>query len=92
VPGPENLSFNEMARILSQVLQREVHYRQVSLEAFRAQLVGRGMSDAVADGYVAMMRAKNEGLDEAEPRDAANTTPTTFRQWCEAELKPLVLR
>jgi hypothetical protein len=33
-------------------------------------------------------RAKNEGLDTGEPRTSANTTPTTFCQWCEEELKP----
>ncbi len=30
-------------------------------------------------------------LDNAEPRTAENTTPTSFRQWCEEVLKPAVL-
>jgi hypothetical protein len=38
-----------------------------------------------------MAWAKNEGLDNAEPRTAENTTPTSFRQWCEEVLKPAVL-
>jgi hypothetical protein len=35
--------------------------------------------------------AKNEGLDNQEPRTPESTTPTSFRQWCEEELKPAVL-
>ena len=38
-----------------------------------------------------MAAAKNEGLDNAELRTSENTTPTSFRQWCESELKPTVL-
>jgi hypothetical protein len=38
-----------------------------------------------------MMRAKNEGMDNASQRTPANTAPTTFRQWAELELKPAVL-
>jgi hypothetical protein len=26
----------------------------------------------------------------AEPRTPQNTTPTSFRQWCEEELKPVL--
>jgi len=29
-----------------------------------------------------------QGLDTAEPRTPASTTPTSFRQWCEEVLKP----
>ena len=38
-----------------------------------------------------MMRAKNEGMDDATPRTPEHTGPTTFRQWAEKELKPAVL-
>ena len=39
---------------------------------------------------VDMACAKNEGLDNAEPRTSENTTPTSFRQWCAEVLKPAV--
>jgi hypothetical protein len=45
----------------------------------------------MAQGTLDMMVAKNEGLDNAEPRTHKNTTPTSFRQWCEEVLKPAVL-
>ena len=91
VLGPEDLSYAELAAIVSDVLGREVRYQQVSFDALKAQLIGHGMSDAFAQGYVDMMRAKNEGMDNVTARTSANTGPTTFRQWAEEELKPAVL-
>ena len=86
VLGPEDLSLNDMAQIMTEVLGKPVRFQPVSFEAFHA-----GVSGAMAQGLVDMMRAKNEGLDNAEPRTAANTTPTSFRVWCEAVLKPAVV-
>lgn len=88
VLGPEDLSFNDMAAILSDVLEKPIHYQQIPFDTYKAGFVGRGMSDAMAQGMVDMVRAKNEGLDNAEPRTPENTTPTSFRQWCEEELRP----
>ena len=88
--GPQDLSFKEIAAILSDVLSHEVRYQQVPFDGFRAQLMQRGMSDEFATGYVDMMRAKNEGMDNVAERTSANTAPTTFRHWAEGELKPVV--
>lgn len=35
--------------------------------------------------------AKNEGLDNAEPRTPLSSSPTSFRQWCEDVLMPAVI-
>lgn len=91
VLGPEDLSFNDMAGIMSDVLGREVRYEQISFEAYKAGFVARGMSEAMAQGMADMARAKDEGLDNAVRRTPANSTPTTFRQWCDEELRPLIL-
>ncbi len=88
VLGPEDLSSNEMAATMSDVLGKSVRYQQVSFNVFEAQLRGQGMSDAFVQGFVEMMRAKAEGVDAAQPRTPEGTTPTSFRQWCEEELKP----
>jgi uncharacterized protein YbjT (DUF2867 family) len=91
VLGPEDLSCNDMAGIMAEVLGKPIRYQQVSFETYKAGFVERGMSDAMAQGMTDMAWAKNEGLDNAEPRTAENTTPTSFRQWCEEVLKPAVL-
>lgn len=91
VLGPEDLSFDDMARIMSEVLGRPVRHQRIPFEAFKARLLERGMSEAFAQGYVDMMKAKDSGLDDAEPRTPESTTPTGFRRWCEDVLKPAVL-
>ena len=91
VLGPEDLSFNEMAQILSDVLGRPVQFRQTTLDQVKGQMTANGMGEAMAQGYVDMMAAKSAGMDNAEARTPAGTTPTSFRQWCEEELKPAVL-
>jgi len=90
VLGPEDLSFNDMAAIMSDVLGKAVRCQRVDYDAYKAQFVGAGMSDAMAQGMTDMARAKSEGLDNAEPRTPQNSTPTSFRQWCMEVLKPKV--
>ena len=91
VLGPEDLSFNDMAQIMSEVLSQPVRYQQITGQAVKDRLTGAGMSEAMAQATVDMMIAKDQGLDNAEPRTPESTTPTSFRQWCEEVLKPAVL-
>jgi hypothetical protein len=49
------------------------------------------MSEGMTQAMINMMVAKNEGLDNAEPRPPKSTTPTSFWQRCEEVLKPAVL-
>ncbi|WP_406348446.1 NAD(P)H-binding protein [Streptomyces sp. NBC_00144] len=90
VLGPEDLSADDMARIMSDVLGRPVRYERQSLDDFRATLTGHGIGDAIAAGYVDMARAKDDGLDDGVRRSPATASPTTFRTWCEEVLKPVV--
>jgi uncharacterized protein YbjT (DUF2867 family) len=88
--GPEDLSFNDMAQIMSQVLGKEVRFQQITFGAYKDRFVHLGVSDAMAQGYTDMAWAKNEGLDNGVQRTPENSTPTSFRQWCEEVLKPTV--
>jgi uncharacterized protein YbjT (DUF2867 family) len=89
--GPEDLSNNDMAEIISQVLGKPVRFQQITFEAYKDRFVSFGMTDAMAQGMTDMAWAKNEGLDNAVQRTPANSTPTSFRQWSEEVLKPAVL-
>lgn len=91
VLGPEDLSFNDMAAIMSDVLGKPIRYQQIALSDYRAGFVQRGFSAPMADGMADMAAAKDQGLDQTEPRTPDNTTPTSFREWCKSELKPAVL-
>jgi uncharacterized protein YbjT (DUF2867 family) len=92
VLGPEDLSFNDMAQIMSDVLGKPIRFQQISFEAYKARFIELGMSEAMATGMTDMAVAKNNGLDNGERRTPENTTPTSFRQWCEEVLKPAYLR
>jgi uncharacterized protein YbjT (DUF2867 family) len=88
--GPEDLSYNDMAEIISQVLGQDVRFQQITFEAYKDRFIRLGMSDAMAQGYTDMAWAKNQGLDNGVQRTPQNSTPTSFRQWCEEVLKPAV--
>jgi uncharacterized protein YbjT (DUF2867 family) len=90
VLGPEDISANDMARIMSEVLDRPVRYLRQSLDDLGATLAGHGLGAAFVRGMVDMMRAKDEGLDAGVPRTPKTASPTTFRQWCDEVLKPAV--
>jgi uncharacterized protein YbjT (DUF2867 family) len=91
VLGPEDLSFDDMAQIMSEVLQRPVRYQQAPGPDYKARMMQFGMSEAMAQGLLDMSLAKDAGLDNAVPRTAQASTPTSFRQWCQDVLKPAVL-
>ena len=72
-----------MKHIEAAVVRHEAEY-------FKAGFIERGASRAFAQGMTDMMRAKNEGLDNAEPRTPENRTqpvPAVGRRG----LKPAVL-
>lgn len=87
--GPESLSMNDAAAILTEVLGRKVEYVEIAMDDFHAALLARGASPAMADGMVAMMVAKNAGLDTHQTRTAESSSPTTFREWAKQNLQPV---
>jgi uncharacterized protein YbjT (DUF2867 family) len=91
VLGPEDLSFNDMAQIMSEVLGKPMRFQQIPFEAYKSRFIELGMSEAMAQGMTDMAAAKNNGLDNAEPHTPESTTPASFRQWCEEALKPAVM-
>lgn len=91
VLGPEDLSINDMAAIMTDVLGKPILFQQVSGDAYKGQLMKFGASERFVQRLVDMYVAKDNGLDNAEPRTPENTTPTGFRQWCEEVLKPAIL-
>ncbi|MCK8676709.1 NAD(P)H-binding protein [Streptomyces lichenis] len=91
VPGPPDLSPDDLARIMTEVLGRPVRYRRRPLDELRSALLGHGLHEAFVDGVVEMKRAKGEGLDAGVDRSARPGPATTFAQWCADTLKPAVL-
>ncbi|MFJ1869291.1 NAD(P)H-binding protein [Streptomyces sp. NPDC088097] len=91
VLGPQDLSPDDVARIMTEQLGRPVRYERQPLDELYATLVGYRLDEAFAQGVVDMKRAKNEGLDAGVTRTPHTTSPTTFEQWCAQTLKPATL-
>ncbi|MEU5901816.1 NAD(P)H-binding protein [Streptomyces venezuelae] len=92
VLGPQDLSPNDLARIMTEQLGRPVLYERRPLDDLLTSLLGHGLDKAFAQGIVDMKRAKNEGLDAGVTRTPATSTPTTFHDWCTQILKPAILK
>ncbi|MFC4908747.1 NAD(P)H-binding protein [Actinomadura gamaensis] len=89
VLGPEDLSANDMAEIMSEVLDRPIRFQQISPEEQKALLISYGASEDAAQGLIDMMTAiDRDGIYHAQPRTPGSRTGTSFRQWCEDVLKP----
>lgn len=92
VLGPEDLSFNDQAAIMSEVLGRDIRYQQISYEQFRQGFMDRGATASFATGYADMYRAKDEGIDNTASRATRNVGATSFRLFSEQVLRPLIAR
>ena len=91
VMGPEDLSHDEMAVIMSEVLGRPIAFRPTSKDDFVSGMEARGASHGVSQWLADMFEqgaADPYGSATAASRE---DTPTTFRQWCLEVLKPMVL-
>ena len=91
VLGPEELSYADLAAIVSDVIGREVRYEHQTYTAYKQAAMARGLTDAFAQGYVDMLRAKEEGMDNVAPRASAIIGMTSFRQWAREELQPALV-
>ncbi|MEU8589429.1 NAD(P)H-binding protein [Streptomyces sp. NPDC048664] len=91
VLGPQDLSPNDLARIMTGQFGRPVRYERQRLDELHTALVGFGLDQAFVQGIVDMKRAKDQGLDAGVARTPATSSPTGFEQWCAQTLKPAVL-
>jgi uncharacterized protein YbjT (DUF2867 family) len=89
--GPEDLSWNDIAAIMTGVLETPVRFQPVPYDTYKASLMQYGASEEFAASLTEMHKLKDKGLDNTEPRTAVNTTPTSFREWCEQVLKPAIM-
>ena len=89
--GSEDLSLNDMAAVLTEVLGTPIHAETSDRGTNRAMLIDYGFSEAVAQAMLDMYAAKERGLDHRVRRAPENTTPTTFRQFAEEVVKPAFL-
>lgn len=88
VHGPEDLSWADVAAILTEELGREVVAERIPDEEMRQGLLAAGMPDAMADAVLGMSTGMREGFVPAQERTVVTTTPTGLRGWVREELAP----
>ncbi|MFG2667020.1 NAD(P)H-binding protein [Streptomyces sp. NPDC048387] len=91
VHGPEDLTFEQVAHILTAALGRTVRLEPVNDDAVREALRTAGLPPSAVEGIVGMT-AGSRGLVPEQPRDVLTTTPTRLAGWAHAELRPLLER
>ncbi|GAA5063937.1 uncharacterized protein YbjT (DUF2867 family) [Thermocatellispora tengchongensis] len=92
VLGGEDLSYHDIAEILTDVLGTPVRYQPGDRAAVKQFLISRGFSEAMAQSMMDMDLAGERGINNATPRTAAHTTPTTFREFAEETIKPAMAK
>jgi uncharacterized protein YbjT (DUF2867 family) len=88
VLGGEDLSYQNIADILTDVLGTPVRYQYGDRAPVERFLVSRGFSEVMARSMMDMDLAGERGINNATPRTAENTTPTTFRDFVEETIRP----
>ncbi|MEU6549290.1 NAD(P)H-binding protein [Streptomyces sp. NPDC046915] len=90
--GPDDLTPEGMARVVSEVLDRPVRFQAVSSADYKATLLSHGVSEAWSRGLADMVDAlRDQGFYGAGAPSTPETAPTGFRQWCEEVLRPAVM-
>jgi uncharacterized protein YbjT (DUF2867 family) len=90
--GPDDLTPEGMAEVLSEVLDRPVRMIETTPEEYRTSALRFGASESGAQGLadMASAMADQDFYGKGEP-STPDTAPTSFRRWCEEVLRPAVL-
>lgn len=89
VHGPEDLTFQQVARILTEALGRPIRLNHVSDDATRDALRAAGLPPSAVEGMVGMTAGSRDLVPE-QARDLLTTTPTPLSGWAHAHLRPLL--
>jgi uncharacterized protein YbjT (DUF2867 family) len=89
--GPADLSFNQVANVLSDVLGRKIVFVRCDPREARQALLDNAVSENVADLMVEMYDAFETGrLRTVQQRSVATTTPTTLAQFVREVMLPML--
>lgn len=77
--GPKDVSYNQVAAILSKTLDKEVQHVSISPPKFKESLLGMGASEHVADLFNEMGESMKAGrINFKQPRNENTWAPTTY--------------
>ncbi len=91
VHGPQDLTFSEVAGVISEATGRQIRAETISQEALRASLRAAGLGDKQVEGMAGMSSVTCEDFVAEDKRSTFTTTPTTLAAWAHAYLRPALL-
>ena len=90
VHGPEDLTFAQVADVLTTALGRPVRAERIADDDLRASLGAVGLGEAQVEAIVGMSTGLRDGFVPEQPRSVLTTTPSTLAGWAHAHLRPLL--
>ncbi|MBE1537917.1 NAD(P)H-binding protein [Actinomadura algeriensis] len=90
VHGPEDLSWTQVAEILTEELGWEVRVARIADQQMREQYMHVGMPPAMADAMLGMSTGLRDGFTPEQARSTVTTTPARLRGWIREELVPVL--
>lgn len=88
VHGPRDLTWNDVAAILSRRLNYPVRVEQISDRQMRERYLEAGMPPGMADAVLGMSTGLRDDFRAEQQRTLQTTTPTHLSGWVEEELIP----
>ncbi len=82
--GPRDLSYREVAAIVSGVTGSPLRVEQIPDGEMRNLLEGAQLSPAQIEAMIGMAAGFREGYEPEPPRSPQTTTPTSLREWVQA--------
>ncbi|MCT9093258.1 NAD(P)H-binding protein [Streptomyces sp. ASQP_92] len=87
VHGPADLSWRQVAGILTAATGRRIGVERITDDAMRAQLREAGMPDGMVEAVLGMSTGLRENFVPEQPRTVRTTTPTTLAAWAYDHLR-----
>ncbi len=89
--GAADVGYDDVASILSKLLEREIKHVTVSGEQLVEAMSGMGVSQVLAKSIAELCDAITTGkMGGLETRSDANTTPTTYNDFAEQVFQPAI--
>ena len=88
VLGPEDLSLNDIARLLTESLGTPITFKPGDRDADKAAAIEHGFSPAMAQSLIDMDIAGERGINDGIARTPLNTGATTFRRFIDETVRP----
>jgi uncharacterized protein YbjT (DUF2867 family) len=87
--GPTEISYDEVARVLSEVLGRSIEHVTIPSAQLKQAMMGMGASEHIADGFAALGDILGTGrMKFHTPRGPQTSTPTTYAAFAREVFKP----